>query len=149
MNGLRPTTRDADIRPALRARLGRRHAAHDDVVIVEELPVARGGSRLDLAVINGRIEGFEIKSARDTLDRLRRQVALGSPAMERATLVAAPDHIPEALHLLPDWWSVVLAEMGPRGAIHFRQYRRGGMNPQACPRAFVDMLERKEIVALL
>lgn len=142
-------SRDRDIRAALRIRFAKRHGADENAVVVEELPVAGGAARLDMAVINGRIEGVEIKSSRDTLERLPRQAALYGPALDRAVLVLAPEHIEEAMDLIPDWWSVLSAKMGARGGVRLHRVRQGKVNPAKCARAFLDLLERDEIVGLL
>ena len=55
---------DADVRPALRARVLKRHAKEPDTVLLDELGVCRGLVRVDLAVVNGLFHGFEIKSDR-------------------------------------------------------------------------------------
>lgn len=57
---------DEIIRTALLRHLARKYAA-SDTVIVNELKVARGSARLDLAVLDDRINGFEIKSDHDTV----------------------------------------------------------------------------------
>lgn len=142
-------TRDHHIRQALRSKLVRQHAGDRDAFVVEELPIARGGARVDMAVINGKIEGFEIKSSKDTLERLPRQMALFGGAMDRMTLIAAPKHLEEAVKIVPEWWSVFSAAVGTRGSVVLRRVRAGRMNPNRCPRACVNLLERDEIVSLL
>lgn len=62
---------DYDIRVSLKETLANEHKG-TDTIIVDELPICWGDARIDLAVINGRINGYEIKSDRDTLDRLVR-----------------------------------------------------------------------------
>ena len=71
---------DAEIRPALRERLIRRHANEADTVLIEELGLRRGKVRVDLTVVNGSLHGFEIKSDRDSLRRLAAQVDLLRPS---------------------------------------------------------------------
>ena len=144
----RPTN-DATLRAIVKAKLTRRHADADDAFVVEELPVSRGDARVDIAVINGKIEGVELKSSLDTLDRLRRQASIYSPAMDRMTLVAAPDHIVEAVCMVPDWWSVFEAEAGSRGGIRLKRVRQGRLNPSPSARGYVGLLERDELVSLL
>ena len=62
--------RDCDIRKALRKRLEEAHKGESGTRIVEEFGLCQGRARIDVAVFNGFINGFEIKSARDTLKRL-------------------------------------------------------------------------------
>lgn len=144
----RPTN-DAILRSIVKTKLARRHSSAEDAFVVEELPVSRGDARVDLAVINGRIEGVELKSSRDTLDRLPRQASIYSQAMDRMSLVAAPDHVAEALSVVPDWWSVFEAEAGPRGGIRLKRVRQGRLNPSPSMRGYLGLLERNELVSLL
>jgi hypothetical protein len=144
----RPTN-DATLRAIVKSKLARRHARDHDAFVIEELPVSRGDARVDLAVVNGRIEGVELKSSLDTLDRLPRQASIYSQAMDRMTLVAAPDHVAEAVGMVPDWWSVFEAEAGPRGGIQLRRVRQGRLNPSPSARGYVGLLERDELVSLL
>lgn len=140
---------DSILRAAVKAQLARRHLDTQDAFVVEELPVSRGDARVDLAVINGRIEGVELKSSLDTLDRLPRQASVYSKAMDRMTLVAAPSHIAEAIDIVPDWWSVFEAAIGPRGGVRVRRIRQGKLNPNPSARGYIGLLERDELVSLL
>src|SRR5690242_7332263 len=65
--------RDIDIREALRAEIARRHNGESNTLVVEELGLCQGIARVDLAVVNGSVNGYEIKSAHDTLSRLPAQ----------------------------------------------------------------------------
>jgi hypothetical protein len=42
--------------------------------MLDEFGLEHGEVRVDVAVINGELHGYEIKSERDTLERLPRQV---------------------------------------------------------------------------
>jgi hypothetical protein len=142
-------TTDATIRAAVKARLTKRHAGDENAFVVEELPVGRGDGRLDLAVINGRIEGVEIKSAVDTLERLPRQIQLYGESTDRMTLVVAPNHLDKALDHVPDWWTVLEAQAGARGGISLRRVRVGSRNPEGSSSGFLRLLERDELVSVL
>lgn len=143
------STTDAMIRAVMKSRLTKRHAHDENAFVVEELPIGRGDSRLDIAVINGRIEGVEIKSALDTLERLPRQVRLYGEGTDIMTLVVAPNHLDDALIHIPDWWTVLEAIAGVRGGISLRRVRQGRRNPMRSSAGFLRLLERDEIVSLL
>lgn len=143
-----PTT-DMTIRAAVKGRLASRHAHDVDAFVVEELPVGRGDARLDMAVINGRIEGVEIKSSLDTLDRLPRQIDAYGEGMDRMMLVAAPRHLDEALEIVPPWWSVFEAKAGPRGGMALKRCRQGRLNPNVSAEGYLRLLEREELISLL
>jgi hypothetical protein len=59
--------RDRDVRAALLRRLSSDYADDADTRIVEEMGVWSGSVRIDVAVINGELSGYELKSDRDTL----------------------------------------------------------------------------------
>ncbi|MCA9627891.1 MAG: sce7726 family protein [Myxococcales bacterium] len=141
--------RDADIRPALRSSLLGKHADEADTVIVEELGVCRGRVRVDLAVVNGTLHGYEIKSDRDSLRRLEGQVDIYSKVLDRATLIASARHLDEATELLPSWWGVQRVELGARGMPRFRVVRRERKNPSRDARALVELLWLDDALALL
>ena len=59
--------RDKDIRIALIEEINNLNIGNN-YRIVEELSVCDGEARVDVALINGKLCGYEIKSDRDTLE---------------------------------------------------------------------------------
>jgi len=139
---------DAAIRPALRERLLRRHATDADTVLIEELGLCRGKVRVDLALVNGSLHGFEIKSDRDSLRRLSAQVGLYSQVLDRATLVVGERFAPLATSLVPAWWGV-LRVSGKRRGLRFTTLRRSRLNPQRNARVLAELLWSGQALALL
>lgn len=139
---------DAQIRPALREHLLRRHANEADTVLIEELGLRRGRVRVDLAVVNGSLHGFEIKSDRDSLRRLAAQVELYSQVLDRATLVVGERLAPFATSLVPAWWGVVRVSSKPSG-LKFTTLRRSRLNPQRNARVLAELLWARQALALL
>lgn len=140
---------DADIRPALRARVLAPHHGDPDTVLLEELGVCRGLVRVDLAVVNGIIHGFEIKSDRDTLRRLEGQIESYSKVLDRATLVTSERHVDDALRLVPAWWGLLRIDMTRHGGMRFAAVRRGRANPALDARALVELLWLEDALELL
>lgn len=102
--------RDRDIRAALHARLLDEHAEDlDSTRFVDELGLC-GEVRVDIAVVNAALSGFELKSAADTLRRFPKQVDVYSRVLDYCTLVTAPSHLDHALNILPKWWGCVIAK---------------------------------------
>lgn len=139
---------DAQIRPALREHLLRRHAKEAGTVLIEELGLRRGSVRVDLAVVNGSLHGFEIKSDKDSLRRLAAQVELYSQVLDRATLVVGERFAPNATSLVPAWWGIVCVSSKPSG-LRFTTLRRSRANPQRNARALVELLWAPHALALL
>lgn len=61
----------------------------NDAVIINEMVVANWSRRADIAVANGRLYGFEIKSHLDTLKRLPGQVESFQGHFDKVVVVAA------------------------------------------------------------
>ena len=140
--------RDLDVRLAVRSRLQREHDGDPDTRIVEEMGVWHGSVRIDLAVINGEIAGYELKSARDTLERLPAQATLYSQVFDRVFLVAAERHIGHALPLLPEWWGILTA-VDHEGGVRLEEVRPGGTNPSICPLQIARLLWKAEALQIL
>jgi hypothetical protein len=140
--------RDPEIRAELHRRLQLRHSSDPNVRIVDEMSVLTGECRVDVALINGRLEGFEIKSEGDTLARLPRQALAYGRVFDRLTMVCAERHLEAALALLPEWWGVEVAEQ--RGArTRIVRKRAARANPAVEPRAVAQLLWRSEALAAL
>src|SRR5438045_2701845 len=98
--------RDIDIRLALRSSIEREHGGDADTRIVEELGLCQGIARVDLAVINGNVHGYEIKSEHDTLARLPAQTHTYNQVLDFVTIVTAPAHAHKIRCIVPKWWGV-------------------------------------------
>jgi len=57
---------DYDIRAALKDKL-RKEYAGTNTIIVDKLPICWGDTRVDIAVVNCSLHGYEIKSDRDNI----------------------------------------------------------------------------------
>lgn len=139
---------DSDIRSVLRVRLSQKYRRKSRTAIIEELGLCRGQVRVDLSVVNGSLHGYEIKSDRDSLRRLKTQAVLYGKVFDRATLVVGERHFPEALNSLPEWWGIMLAQQSAKG-LHLRTIRCARRNPSKDPRALVELLWHDESLQLL
>lgn len=139
---------DTDIRPALKAHLLALHMHDAGSVLLDELGICRGQVRIDLAVVNGLLHGFEIKSDRDSLRRLAGQADIYSKVFDRTTLVVGERHLDEALKIIPLWWGVWRVESTCQGP-QFKVARRGTRNANLDARVLVELLWLDEAVTLL
>lgn len=139
---------DSDIRAALKQKLLSKHCDDPDTVIIEELGLRRGEVRVDVALVNGCVHGYEIKSDRDSLKRLSNQVDIYSKVLDQATLVVGFRHLEEATKILPKWWGVIKVnsvDQGPK----FSTVRRARKNPSKQVRDLVELLWLEDAVSLL
>lgn len=142
-------TTDAEIRSALHAKRLRRVKSQSNTLVIDELGLAHSRSRIDVAVINGCIHGYEIKSAKDNLDRLGAQIDIYRQTLQKLTLVAAPKHVAAIMSHAPEWCGVITAEQGPRGGISFHAVRNAEANPEIDPVMMAHLLWRDEVIELL
>ena len=102
-----------------------------------------------MAVINGCIHGYEIKSAKDTLGRLATQIDIYRYTLQKLTIVAAPKHVAGIMTQAPEWCGVIAVEQGPRGGIGFHMLRNAVANPEIDPVMMAHLLWRDETIDLL
>jgi len=140
--------RDVDIRHALQATLAEEHAGEPDALVVHELGICQGAARVDLAVINGSINGFEIKSDADRLHRLHRQRDAYGAVLDTITLVTSKRHLATARKQIPSWWGIIEAKTSNTG-VDLRRIRKCRPNRQLDPEAIARFLWRDEALALL
>ncbi len=139
--------RDADVRRAVKNHLNALHKDDTDTLIVEEMGVWAGTVRIDIAVINGSLAGFELKSDRDTLARLPAQAELYSRVFDEVTLVVGKRHIDKAAGMIPVWWGIVKAEQD--GDLLLNVIRPAMRNPSPEPYLVAELLRKDEAVAIL
>lgn len=140
--------RDADVRSAVLTYLSGLHGGESDTRIVEEMGIWSGAVRIDIAVINGELCGFELKSDRDTLERLPTQSDLYSRVFDRLTLVVGSRHLDGALSKIPDWWGVIRAT-DHEGLTGLERVRDDGINPTPVPYLIANLLWKDEALAIL
>lgn len=138
--------RDVDIRRVLCEKLCKEHAGSHGTIILEEFGCNE--ARADIAVINGFLHCFEIKSGADRLDRLKNQMPAYSAVFDKITLVVDSCHSAKAIDLSPDWWGVIEAKRVGNN-LHLRQERPEGINPSLNGMALVKMLWKSEAYRLL
>jgi hypothetical protein len=141
--------RDADVRQAVHTRLLQAANKDPHTLVVDELGLNHGASRIDIAVINGHIRALEIKAEADDLSRLAQQAAAYGLVVDKATLIAAERHIEAALAIVPDWWGAIAVVKGRESSFVFRRVRPDRSNRSPEPVALCRLLWRPEAEHLL
>lgn len=119
---------DFEIRRSFHGKMLRRHHGAPDTLVVDELGLRHGSGRADIAVVNGRLVGFEIKSDNDSLARLKKQITLYDAIFDSITIVVGVKHSSVICRRVPRHWGVVLAQVGKRGGVKFQTKRRARAN---------------------
>lgn len=112
---------------------------------VAEFWVPGSNERADLVLLGPGMHGFEIKSRRDNLERLPRQVAAYGRVFDRCTAVVHSRHLLGTTRMLPGWWGVI--EVDERD--DFRSVREAGANPTAKRETVVQLLWKEEARQIL
>lgn len=141
--------RDIDVRRALHEVMLETHQAEPDTLVLHEMGLVHGNSRVDVAVINGSIHGYEIKSDRDTLRRLPRQVERYCKVLDLATMVVGECHAEKVSELVPEWWGIWIAVGQVGGPVEFEEWRPARENPATDPLAVARLLWRDEALQML
>lgn len=141
--------RELDIRRSLIDAVRGEHHGDPDTLIVEELGLCEGTARVDVAVVNGKVHGFEIKSRQDTLVRLPGQTEIYQRALDRVTMVVDGKHLGDVRALVPKWWGIIEAKSARVGGVAFRVVRKSRDNPEVDRFAQVQLLWRDEALAEL
>ncbi len=147
-------TNDKNIRIALREALRKdlenyRRQSQRPAEIFEELGVKHGTARIDIAVINGVMHGYEIKSDSDTLDRLPEQMNEFNKVFDKLTLVVGKHHLYHAINIIPDWWGITVAKIDTNHKIYFQTIRNAEDNPNQIGISVARLLWRQEALQIL
>lgn len=147
------STNDKIIRTVLREfldkELERYRASGHNAEIFEELGIRHGMARIDFAIINGIMHGYEIKSDRDTLNRLPEQMEEFSAVFDKLTLVVGKHHLYNAMHIIPDWWGVMVAKSDSDSNIIFQTIREPDDNKGQVKISMARLLWREEALQIL
>lgn len=142
-------TNDLEIRQAFHKKKLKQQHADKQTLVIDELGLMHGSNRIDIAVVNGCIHGYEIKSSKDTLVRFNDQLDTYLKTMQKLTVVVAPNHLNEVLDIAPQWVGIIVAEKGKKGAIHFKTIRKTKKNPYVNALNVAHLLWKDETQALL
>lgn len=140
---------DKDVRQAVKDKILKAHINDPSTLVIDELGLDHGRNRVDIAVINGELHGYELKSDSDNLLRLPQQSMAYSSIMDKVTLVVGEKHVQEAINIIPDWWGVKIATMNHRGIVNIVTYRRNKKNKDIDPFELSKLIWKEEALALL
>jgi len=143
------STNDQMIRSALLQILNDKHQKDKKVRIIEELGVHHGNGRVDIAVVNGVMHGYEIKSDLDTLQRLQEQIEIYNSVFDKMTIVVGKTHLFDVVRIIPEWWGIILAKLDSDDKIAFFSIRKEGLNKNQDQVSVAKLLWREEAIKIL
>jgi hypothetical protein len=116
--------------------------------VVDEMSICCGEARVDIAVINGKMHGFEIKSEADTLVRLESQILAYNQVFDTMTIICGRNHLDSIEKLVPDWWGIYSVKIN-FGRVELTKFRCAEVNQSVCRLALAQLLWKSEMIALL
>ena len=140
--------REIDIRNSLNHKVLSLFPREHDAIKINEFGICQGEARIDLAVINGSIHGFEIKSESDTLDRLPSQQEIYNKVFDTITIVTGDKYINRVPDIIPSWWGIIRAKQKGKNVVleTIRDYKD---NPQRDPYSLAQLLWQNEGLTIL
>jgi hypothetical protein len=141
----RATPGDREIRLALKRWLTDRHSPGRTI---EEFWVPLSHERVDVVHVNGLLCAYEIKSGRDDLSRLRRQVAAFDQVFDRLVAVVDRRHLEPAIKALPSHWGVTESAC-QSGQVLLITRRKPAPNPMRNSAVLLRLLWRSELIPAL
>ena len=139
---------DFEIRAELLKHIERLNSKHP-YRLLEELAVCDGDARVDIAVANGKLHGYEIKSDRDTLVRLDKQVECYNRTFDTVTIVVGVKHVEKVREIIPEWWGIKAAFPTAKRGVKLKEIRRCKSNKAVEALALTQLLWREELRNLL
>ncbi len=138
---------DLDIRKVLHSHLKKENKSIKDTIIIDELDLCSGLSRIDVAVINGIIHGYEIKSEEDTLKRLPLQVKYYNKSLEKISIATNRIHLKKIKKFVPTWWGIILIDNDKKRKLN--EIRKAKKNPIVERRSLLQLLWKEELLSIM
>ncbi|GGC42392.1 hypothetical protein GCM10011386_38250 [Parapedobacter defluvii] len=117
--------------------------------MIDELGLKNGAIRADIAVLNGSLIGYEIKTDRDNLSRLIPQVGVYSEIFDKAYIITGKRHLNKILEKVPKWWGIYLIEQEDKGLYNFNCLRKSEVNDRKNAYSMAQLLWKEEVIKIL
>jgi hypothetical protein len=140
---------DVEIRRNFHRKQLRQQHAQKDTLVIDELGLNHGKCRADIAVVNGHLIGYEIKSNKDSLRRLEGQIKSYNAVFDKVSVIVGDRYIDSIQKHIPNWWGVIVSTRGPRNAVNFDLIREAQMNKNVDPISVAKLLWRNEAEEIL
>lgn len=137
------------IRQNLRIKRLYNYYSNEESLVIEELGLNHGKSRADIAVLNGRFVGYEIKSNNDSLRRLKEQIKSYNAVFDKVYTVVGNRHSHIIHKYLPSWWGIIKVLDKNNSDIDFQVIREAGINEDVDPVSVAKLLWRDEALEVL
>lgn len=119
------------------------HVKYDiDTKVIDEMGLCQGSHKIDIAVINGSLIGYEIKSEEDTLYRLPSQMEAYNKVFDYINIVVNENHLQAVKDKIPHFWGIICVKKF--GQEFKLEHERDAEKNQASDPFFVSQLLWKD-----
>lgn len=139
---------DKEIREVLIENLNKKNTGYQ-FRIINELGICDGEARVDIALVNGRLCGYEIKSDMDTLDRLPSQVRAYNKTFDKITIIVGEKFKNRIQKYIPEFWGIEIAYINKFGNISIKRVRAAKVNKNIEAKSVLQLLWKNELKELL
>ena len=136
-----------EIRNVLHSYLYKINKKIKDTIIIDEMDLCSGLTRIDVATINGTIHGYEIKSDEDTLHRLPNQIKFYNKSLEKITIATNLSHLEIVENIIPEWWGILLIEKKGK-IVKVRDIKEAMINPCIEDCSILELLWKDELLSI-
>ena len=140
--------KDIDIRNGLKNTLLKKYVDDSESFLIDEFNVSLGVVRADIALFNGVMHAYEIKSECDTLKRLDNQIYEYNKFFEYVTVVSCEKFMNRVLESVPENCGLILAKNGKDG-VKFKQVRKAKKNKGIDKICLAKALWKDEMIEIL
>ena len=141
--------RDSSVRKSFHKSI--LNSAHSDsnTIVLNEFGLKNGVVRADIAVLNGKMIGYEIKTDRDNLNRLHHQIIAYNEVFDRIYIITGSRYFKKVELLVPDWWGIFLIQDIAKEEFKFKLVRKAKKNEQKACFGIAQLLWKDELIEIL
>lgn len=139
---------DLQIRNVIKGQELKRYINDPHTRVIDEFGICQGESIVDIAVVNGSMHGYEIKSDIDTLRRLPKQVENYSKVFDFVSIVTSKKYADIIASYIPEWWGIVEVNGSKSKALVIKK-RLPLQNALVDVHSLVQLLWKDELVGLI
>lgn len=141
--------RELEVREAVRAGPLRKYLKDPQSRVIDELAICLGEARIDIAVVNGKLSGYELKSESDTLLRLPKQAELYARVFDEVSLVLDRRHCDAAMAIVPSSWGLYEIGLSAKKTPVVQKIREALPSFEQDPYAVAQLLWKTEVLGIL
>lgn len=139
---------DLEIRNNLKKGPLRKYLDDSNSLVLDEYNISLGQVRADLAIVNGVLHGIEIKSERDTLNRLDNQMREYSKFFEYITIVTCEKYQDKILKSTPTNYGVIVVKSN-KNRVVFKKIRKAKKNYEVDKLCLAQALWKDELLEII